>query len=207
MKRILTLFALSAIVASANAQTFFGTGMPATTFYGGYIFDLTNISSSDILLTGRFKAVSDAVVDGTYRVYTKSGSYVGSSMDSSAWDLLGEATTMGAGPNAFFTIDVNNTRTVEVGETVGIAIFFVGGSQFENGIGALGYRFGSGTFSNDDISITTGIAKGFEPNPFDAHELNPRTFAGELEYQAVPEPASLAVLGLGALAMLRKRKK
>lgn len=208
MKSLLVIATLGALVAAVPAQTFFGPGGPAATYYGGALFDVTNVSGQDLVLTGGVKAMSSWTGDGVYRLYTKTGSYVGSESTLANWTQWGEVTTNGAGAGNFFTFNVGSTVALGTGQTLGVAIFHVGGSGHAAGNGALGYRNGGGTFDNGALKFTTGTAKGYglPTDPFGVHSIPGRTWAGELEYAAVPEPASLAALGLGAIAVLRRRR-
>lgn len=210
MKIVALLGAAGVIATSASAQSFFGPGGPATVYYGGLLFDVTNQATLDIFLTGKFKSFTNWTGDGVYRVYTKDGTNVGFQSNLSAWTLLGEATANGAGLGNSFTFDVGATRTIPVGATVGVAIFHVGGSGWATGDGAIGYRFGGNTFSDGNISITTGTAKGYgtPADPFSSPlTFTPRTWAGEVQYEVVPEPITLAGLAVAALAVANKRRR
>ncbi len=213
MKRILFVTGACALVVVSNAQTFVGTGATATTFYGGALFDLKNVSASNVDLTGNFHFLSSWTGDGTYRVYTKTGSYVGSESTLANWTLWGEASTTGAGPTIWANLSLGSTKALAAGDSIGVAFFHVGGSGISVGDGAVGYRSGTGSFTDGTLTLTTGVAKGYgtSADPFNIHTLSPRTWAGEVEYTAaaapVPEPATLGALALGAVAMLKRRKK
>lgn len=209
MLRILALAGCIVSAGIAGAQTFFGPGMPVGSYYGGLLFDVQNVSTSDIVLTGRMNFATNWTGDGVYRIYTKSGSYVGSESTLANWTVLGESTVNGAGPASFTLGDVNATKAIGAGQSLGIAIFHVGGSGRDLGNGALGYRNGAGTFDNGTLKFTTGTVKGYgtAADPFAVHSIAGRTWSGELEYQAVPEPATLAVVGLGFAAVLRRRNR
>ena len=209
--RAIPIATLIAIGACANAQSWFGTGLNSTSYYGGALINFENTSAQDLLLTGKFKLdTSDAYTGATYAVYTKNGPLVGNETDATQWNLLGEWTGNSNAAGTWTQIDVTNTLTVSAGSTVGIAVFHAGGNAQTGGY--VGYRGGGNTFSNGVVTISTGIAKGARggttanPDLFFFDSFSPRTWSGEVEYEAVPEPTSLLILGIaGALAARRKK--
>lgn len=209
MRSLLSLAAMATLVSSASAQTFFGPGLPATSFYGGLLFNIENVSSQDVVLTGRVNAVSSWTGDGQYRLFYKSGSYVGSENTLANWTEWGLATANGGGPASYMPLDFGSDISLAAGQSIGVAIFHVGGSGLATGDGALGYRNGASIFDNGALKFTTGTVKGYgSPNdPFATHSIGGRTWAGQFEYAAVPEPATLAALGLGIAAVIRRRRR
>ncbi|MEW6197210.1 MAG: PEP-CTERM sorting domain-containing protein [Planctomycetota bacterium] len=57
-------------------------------------------------------------------------------------------------------------------------------------------------YENDDLKLTGGIGKGSPP--FTGSTFASRMWNGTVYYDVVPEPAALALLGLG-FALVRRR--
>lgn len=100
--------------------------------------------------------------------------------ETSTLPLTGTGTYTGAGGTLTFTYALTEPS-------------LLGDAQSASGTWtATGSNMGSGTLSITLLSATSGFETG-------------TLFAGS--YQAVPEPASLAALGVGALGLLRRRKR
>ncbi|MFW5698139.1 MAG: PEP-CTERM sorting domain-containing protein, partial [Fimbriimonadaceae bacterium] len=193
-----------------------GTGEPSETnaWYGGLLFDVTATGPLDIILSGDFDIDIDTTSSATYRLYTKSGTYVGSEETLSDWTLWGEQTVTGNGKNNWTPLSLGSTQQVTAGETMGIAIFAIGPNAFDAD-GAIGYRDGGDTFVGEGLTLSTGAARPFgnPSNPFTAAEPIPdafypdRTWSGQIYYEAVPEPATMLALGAGLALLARKRRK
>lgn len=209
--KALTLAAVSMSLATTASAAWLGTGTSSTFYYGGALVGFTNDSATDLLLTGQFNL--DAAGSGsetTYAVYTRPGELDWVNNDYSTaegWTLLGTDTVNTNAQGNWTTIDVGNTYTVSAGESVSIGVFYVSGE------GYIGYSSGSTTNSNADATINAGIAKGIRgatlenPDGFFSDGFKPRTWSGEVQYEAVLEPATMVVLGgLAALAARRQKE-
>lgn len=225
MNRLLVISALVAAFASAQAS-WLSNWEPSsgTIHYGGVIFDVTVSGSSDVQLSGNFHLNLDVnSLDATdtteeVAVYFKAGSYLGhvanDGSNFGAWTLLGTGTANVAGDGNRSLLSLGNTLTLTQGQTYGFGIFALDG-----GATGIGYRSGTGavtaapqnSFNDSYLTLNGGIAKGFglAANPFATHNASStqRLWAGEIEYAPVPEPATMAALGLGAVALIRRRKK
>lgn len=197
----------------ASAQTWLQTDPAATSYYGGALINFQNTSADTLQLTGLFdlNLAGNGGTTSTYQVYVKNGALVGNEMSAAAWSLLGEATTTINAQGTFTTINVGNTYDVAAGSTVGLAFFL---TSEDNGAGYVGYRSGSGTFSDSNATVTTGIVKGYRggynpnfDNLFNLETFTPRTWSGRVEYQAVPEPATLTLLGVGLAGLIARRRR
>lgn len=207
--------ALLAAASLSQAQIWLGTNPVATSYYGGALIDFKNESASAIGLTGRFdlNLAGPGGVAADYRVYVKSSALSGSELNASAWTLLGATSTTTNAQGTYTTLNVNNTYLINPGQTIGLA-FFIANSAAANGY--VGYRSGTNTYTDGTVRITAGLAKGYRDGYsssidqlFNVDTFNPRTWSGRVEYTTtpVPEPASMAAISVGAIALFRRRKK
>lgn len=211
---------LALLPTLANAQTWLGAATSATAYYGGALVNFQNVSASPLQLTGLFDLNLGGAggFSNSYRVYTKSSALTGSELDASAWTLLGSANVASSSPQGTFTtINVGNTLTVAPGATIGVAIFLTSGLDGNGNApagGFVGYRSGANNYTDGTATITTGMAKGyrngFDPGVdqlFNVDTFNPRSWSGRVQYAAVPEPASMAAIGLGLCGLVARRRR
>jgi hypothetical protein len=146
---------------------------------------------------------------------TLSGSWAGDGLTLETW--------MGTFNDVEFVMaDVATTQIVVGFWTVGegsvvfstdtdsnlLTIAFDSGSLTPNGVGGSDFWGNNVTFSG-----TLAPGASFTDEAFGFAFANPRadgndvTFTASFTSSAVPEPASFAALGLGAIALLRRRKK
>jgi len=128
------------------------------------------------------------------------------------------------GPPAAGRDDALDTLKHEVGHAIGFTVIL---DNFANHVRTVsGNRFfdmnGNGAFDNDDFDLTDDPADGTHA-PADSGDLmQPTTPKGQRHhptldharvlgrafgYTVIPEPATLCLLGLGALAALRRRRR
>ncbi len=91
-----------------------------------------------------------------------------------------------------------------------LTISFAAGTLSDNGFGGSDFKGNGVTFSGSSVPSTglTNEAFGFSfANPAQAGNNVTYTAAFTSSASPVPEPASLAVLGIGAIAMIRRRKR
>ncbi len=220
IRKTFALALLAALAGSANADVF-GTwdSSVTATHYGGVAFNVTASGGKDILLTGGFNLNLDLpdATDATenIEVYYRAGSYVGNVASNAGWTLLGSDVVDVLGTGVKSSANVGASLLIPKGETYALAIF-----ARDGGLTGIGYTnpatagapgaAPTTSFSNSDLTLSLGIVKGFgsATNAFSSHTISgQRVWRGELEYQPVPEPASMAALALGAVALLRRRKK
>jgi hypothetical protein len=164
------------------------------------MFDLENVSSFPIELTGYFEGNFDSSATGTIEMWYRSGSYVGFTSDPTGWNLLGTATLNSQGRDNPTPFDVGNTLVVGPGEAIGLFMYLDGSYS------GVWYTDGTGFYTDGVVELTLGVGKGdcsSEP-PVCGETFSPRVWNGTIEY--VPEPSTVLLLGLGSLALMRKRR-
>jgi hypothetical protein len=197
-------------LGAAQAQVLGTWGTPSTAWYGGVMFDATASGSQAIALTGAFNLNINGTVSDTYDVWYRAGSYTASPNSEAGWTLLGTGTATGAGQNNKTLLNVGNSLVINPGETYGIAIFVNATLSGMTASSSIGYSSGAQTVSDSNLTLSLGAAKAFNltgPNDFEGTTFMPRTWQGEVFYAPVPEPATLAALGLGVGVLLRRRRR
>jgi len=139
----------------------------------------------------------------------------GSSPQAASYNLVLYADTGGSGPGAaLVTLSSIQPTSFGVGGAYGgnaavfggLSINVNAGTKYWIGISGNGSDFG--TYSTNPCSTGDGIL-AFESTP--AGPWNVISSIGDMTYELqgnpVPEPASMAVLGLGFLALIRKRAR
>ncbi|MEX2244494.1 MAG: PEP-CTERM sorting domain-containing protein [Fimbriimonadaceae bacterium] len=138
-------------------------------------------------------------------VYTRPGSYAGFTASSAGWTLSETANAVSAGTITLSTpMMLVNPILLPSGQTTSVYLhaITVGGGIRYTGTGAAPPQT---TWSNADLTLFSDVSRTGAV-AFAGTQFTPRTFAGNVNYTPVPEPATIAALGLGAAALLRRRR-
>lgn len=192
------------VAATGFSQVLAGAPTP-NNGTGGIFMNLTPTSQN--LFVTRFESFFGAAAGGafTVQVWTRPGSYVGFEGSSAGWTLHDTVAGSSVDNVTLASINLNTSISLTASQTTGVLLHGTtnGNALRYNGTGAAPPTT---TWFNSDLTMfsahsRTGIV------PFGGTLFTPRTFAGNVHYSAVPEPASLAALGLGAVALLRRRNR
>ncbi len=193
---LLSVLALATSVSTADTiETLFAANNSGSAG-GGVYFDAT-IAANPLEVTG-FEVNSDSA-PGTpiaFSVFTFEGTWDGNHNSSNGWTLQATGSGTSGGRDARSVITLDNTFILPANSLRGMAI----GLGFE---AAHAYTNGPlGPFADANISLELG---GATNAIFGAGRFFPRVWNGSITYNVVPEPATMGLLVLGGLALLRRR--
>ncbi len=193
---------LSAAIAAATVTTEANSAILTTTFasnngQSGNMFDVVTMDAA-LTVTGFDLNLNAGTWD--IEIYSKSGTWVGSNNDPSAWTLIDSGSVSSSGNTPSF-FDVADFILNAAGTT---ALYITGIStstmRYTNGTGV-----GNIAASNADLQILEGAGVAY---PFSTTFM-PRIWNGSIHYEvsSVPEPSTLLLLSLGLGGLVLTRRK
>jgi hypothetical protein len=121
------------------------------------------------------------------------------------WMLSETAAATSSGAAVLANLNLTNSLSLTAGQTRAVYLHAItaGGGIRYTGTNAAPPQT---TWSNADLTLFSDVSRT-GAIPFAGTRFSPRTFAGNVNYAPVPEPMSIAALGLGLGVLLRKRRK
>ncbi len=140
----------------------------------------------------------------TMSVYRRFGSYVGFENTTSGWQLVATGVGNGLGLNQASPVTLN--QPFILGQTVDWGLALVMGPEASHAYSGTGSSPAPGTtqYQDDRLRLTLGAAQAL---PFTSVTETPRIWNGTIHHWPVPEPASMIALGIGALALVRRKRR
>lgn len=171
---------------------------------GAVYFDI--VTNANNLTFTAIDTNTDDTVAFSFQVWTRTGTNVGFENTAVGWTQVATGNGTGAGSNNPSAITLSNSFTLLAGTTTGVAL--VMGPEAGHDYSGTGTSPSPGqlTYSNADLTLNLGAASNI---PFSGTPFRPRIWNGSLYYtvNAIPEPATMTLVGLGALALIRRRRR
>lgn len=171
---------------------------------GGVFLDLTASSQALSILSFDTYFASAAGSGVQVEVWTRPGTYTGFTTANTGWTLSQTVSGTSNGTATLANLNLTNALSVGAGNTLGVYLQSItsGGGIRYTGLTATPPQT---TWSNADLTLFSDTAR-VATTAFTGTQFSPRTFSGNVNYAPVPEPATMAALGLGIATLVRRRK-
>ncbi len=196
---LLALVIPSAVYAQSSITTLFNRNNGGSN--GGAVYFDVTVGSNPIEIVGYDTNTADLVNFG-WTVYTLEGSSVGNETNMGLWTQVATGTGQGMGNNIPSPVELNNSFVLDANTQYGMALVI--GPEAGHDYSGTGTSPAPGElhYENADLELDLGSALNV---PFSGTPFRPRIWNGTIYYNVIPEPASLSLLALGGLALLRRR--
>ncbi|MCC5787585.1 MAG: PEP-CTERM sorting domain-containing protein [Phycisphaerales bacterium] len=192
-------------VASANSLTTLFTSNNGGNEGWGVFFDVDIVNPDGLIFdqvdinargsTGVSIGVEVYIIAGS----SDFGNVNGPTNSSAGWTLVGTGSGISEASDVPTPVVLNSSFTLLPG-LYGMGIRTTGlGQNYTNGTGANQF------FANSDLELSLGNARN-DASGFGGSSFFPRVWNGTLHYEVVPAPGTAALLGLGGLVGLRRRR-
>ncbi|MBL9030439.1 MAG: hypothetical protein JNM80_01855 [Phycisphaerae bacterium] len=170
---------------------------------GGVFLQLTpatdplEVTSFDVPFAG---AVGGAAL---VEVWVRSGPYAGFTASNVGWTLHETVSATAAGTLVFAPVVLTTPLPIPMGTTS----IYLHGITTGQGLRYTGTTAAPPvtTWSNADVTLFSNISRTGAV-PFAGTQFTPRTFSGNVNYNVIPAPGSLALLAAGGLLAARRRR-
>jgi len=204
MVRMTCAAAVALAAGMASAQNSITTTFAGGNGQDGAMFDMTNVGTLPVQITGfdyRLFSGGGAGIFNTIEVYyvTGGGSYAPHTTNAGAWTLMGTDTVETATAPAPIHVNIGGL-TINPGETYGLYFTEIGVAAT-----SVAYTNGNGSnqqYNNGEVQLDLGVGKSY---PFGS-TFTPRVWNGTIYYNVIPAPGAAALLGIGGLVAIRRRR-
>jgi len=168
--------AVSVASAQQNTLTTLFSGGTQGTTGGGLFFDVT-VGNTAIEVTG-FNTNTNTVAGTSFgfRVFTKTGTYVGNHTNQPAWTLQTAGTAVSAGGNNPSVVTLDNSFQLQPNTTYGMFLVYGNGGPTAVPVYTNTPNI---NYSNQDLAIAAGSAQA---TPFVSGLNTPRVWNGTIKY-------------------------
>ena len=195
---LLSVLALATSISTADTITTLFADNNSGGLGGGVYFDVT-VGALPIEITGY--EVNSPTAPGAaiaFEVYTHAGGHAGNESSPAGWNLEATGSGTTAGSDLHSIVPLNSRFVLAANTTVGMAITLgsAAAHRYTNGNGANQH------YEDANVAMDLGTATNIF---FSGSAFSPRVWNGTIHYNVIPEPATLTLLAIGGLALIRRR--